>query len=68
MGIEGNESVLLSEEASSGDWTLLSGDFLIPAEWTGASLYFETDGNADFFLDDVSVTVIDEKDVAISED
>ncbi len=68
MGIEGNESVLLSEEASTGDWVLLSGSFLIPEDWTGAALYFETDGNADFFIDDIAVTVIDEKDVQGKED
>lgn len=59
MGIEGDESRVICEAQSNGDWTALDGTCTIP-EGKTASLYFETDGNADMFIDDIAVTVSDE--------
>ena len=59
MGLDGAESKLLVEEKSLGDWTELSTVCEISEELNSAYLFFETDGNADFYLDDISITCQD---------
>lgn len=62
MGIEGDENAVICEAASNGDWTALEGTCIIP-EGAVVSLYIETDGSADMFIDDITVTVIDSSEV-----
>ena len=58
FGLEGGETKELLRTASDGDWTLLDAVFEVPAEWGSASLYVETDGSADIFIDDVLIEVL----------
>lgn len=62
MGIMGDEDIILSEKASDGEWTFLEGTCTIP-EGMSAALYIETDGAADMFIDDITVSIIDEAEV-----
>ncbi|SCY53042.1 Endo-1,4-beta-xylanase, GH35 family [Lachnospiraceae bacterium XBB2008] len=67
VGFEGDGGTFeLESTSSTGDWQELSGAFLIPKDWIGASLYFETDGSGDMFLDDISVSKLKEDDPAIA--
>ena len=68
VGYEGDGGIYdLERVSSTGDWQKLSGSFRIPEEWTGASLYFATDGSGDFFLDDISVSKLKEGDPEIAD-
>ncbi len=68
VGFEGDGGTFeLESTSSTGDWQELSGAFLIPKDWIGASLYFETDGSGDMFLDDISVSKLKEDDPAIAD-
>ena len=62
MGIEGDESVVLCEAASDKEWTGFQGTCMIP-DGSAASLYIETDGTSDMFIDDITVSVIDKSEV-----
>ena len=58
MGLDTTTSQQLAEENASDDWVEVSATCSIPKELNSASLYFETDGNADFYIDDIDITVI----------
>ncbi|MBO4900302.1 MAG: endo-1,4-beta-xylanase [Lachnospiraceae bacterium] len=68
VGFEGDGGIYdLERTSSTGDWQKISGAFRIPEDWSGASLYFETDGAGDFFLDDITVTKLKEGDPEITD-
>ncbi|MBQ6661293.1 MAG: endo-1,4-beta-xylanase [Lachnospiraceae bacterium] len=56
VGIDGSEPVLCAEVASKiGEWTEVHTTATLPDGVLSAKLYVETDGRADFFVDDVFV-------------
>jgi len=58
MGLETAESEqLLETDAVSGDWAELSVNAAIPEDAPAAFIYLETDGAADFYVDDISVVI-----------
>ena len=60
VGLEGGGyPYVLSEADSDGEWTVMEFAVHIPEDWD-ATLYVETDGNADIFLDDISIDKIKE--------
>ena len=60
VGLEGGGyPYVLSETDSDGEWTVMEFAVHIPEDWD-ATLYVETDGNADIFLDDISIDKIKE--------
>ncbi|MGN0143321.1 MAG: endo-1,4-beta-xylanase [Roseburia sp.] len=61
MGLDTAEPKQLAEQTTSEDWVELSAVCTIPEELNSAYLYFETDGNADFYLDDISIVCQDEE-------
>ena len=55
-GLDGTEPKVLTEVNSTGvEWNVLEMRVTIPEGLTSAELFIETDGNADFFVDDVFV-------------
>ncbi len=43
-------------DTSSGKWTKITGEYLVPADMTSLNLYFETtEGTDDFYVDNVTV-------------
>ncbi len=46
---------LASADTSSGEWTKVTARAELPKELKSAEIYVETDGNAEFFVDDVLV-------------
>lgn len=67
MGLETSSSTELLEEDAKEDWTELSINVTIPEDAPAAYIYLETDGNADFYVDDISVIMNEEDAVAIEE-
>ena len=57
-GIEGSEVIGQTEVAASGDWTEVSLQADIPKSWPSAQLFVETDGQADYYIDDIRVTPV----------
>lgn len=58
MGLETSDSTqLLETDSVSGDWTELSVNVTIPEDVPAAFVYLETDGAADFYVDDISVVI-----------
>ena len=66
LGLEGQESLELAAADSGGDWTLLEAECEVPADWTGANLYIETDGASAIYIDDVEIEAADASDDADS--
>lgn len=68
MGLETDASAqLLEVDAVPEDWTELSINYTIPEDVPAAYIYLETDGAADFYVDDISV-VIGEDGAAAAEE
>ncbi len=55
MGMETASDEVLLEKDALEEWTELSADVTIPEGTAAAFLYIETDGSADFYVDDISV-------------
>lgn len=55
IGLSTGEDTVLKTVKSTGDWTPLSINFDVPEKLSSAYIYFETNGNADMYIDDVSV-------------
>ena len=56
MGLDGAVPTLLATvDVMEGQWTKISADVEIPEELKTAEIYLETDGNAEFFVDDIFV-------------
>ncbi|MDE7282389.1 MAG: endo-1,4-beta-xylanase [Lachnospiraceae bacterium] len=64
LGLETSSSVELLEADAQEEWTEISVNYTIPEDAPAAFIYIETDGNADFYVDDISV-VINEDGAAI---
>ncbi|MBO4899951.1 MAG: endo-1,4-beta-xylanase [Lachnospiraceae bacterium] len=63
-GLEGGGyPFVLAEEDSDGEWTCIEFAVHIPEDWD-ATLYVETDGSADVYLDDISIDKIKEDEAA----
>lgn len=60
LGLDGDSPVIIAEEDTvAGGWTEVAGMVTIPDNVTSANMYIETDGTADFYVDDFSVTLAD---------
>ena len=56
IGVDGSEPVCIAEVAAAADgWTEINAKAMLPEGALSAKLYVETDGRADFFVDDVFV-------------
>lgn len=55
MGLDIGSDTVLAEADSAGDWTQLSAECAIPEDVRGAYIFIETDGAADFYVDDIAV-------------
>lgn len=65
MGLEFDASTqLLEADAAAEDWTELSVNYTIPEDAPAAYIYIETDGKADFYVDDISVVINEDGDGA----
>jgi hypothetical protein len=58
MGLDTTTSEQLVEEKASDDWVEVSAICSIPEDLNSANLYIETDGNADFYVDDIDISVV----------
>ena len=63
-GIDRDEPLTLAAVPATGDWDELSFRFTIPEDTPSEYVFVETDGKADFFIDDVSLTIAKEGDTA----
>ena len=55
IGLSTGEDKALKTVKCNGDWTPVSINLDIPEKLSSAYIYFETNGNADMYIDDVSV-------------
>ncbi|MDD5934509.1 MAG: endo-1,4-beta-xylanase, partial [Clostridiales bacterium] len=62
LGMDGETPIQLKEVDSNGDWTEVSATYYIPNTLTSAAMYIETDGNADFYVDDITMAMADFKE------
>lgn len=63
LGMDGdNPEQIAQVDTVPGEWTEVSGVLAISNSLTSASMYIETDGNADFYVDDISVRIADFED------
>lgn len=68
MGLETSSAEqLLETDAAAEEWTELSINYTLPEDVPAAYIYIETDGKADFYVDDISV-VINEDGAAAAEE
>lgn len=56
MGLDTGSDAVLVETDSAAEWTQLSAECTIPEDIRAAYIYIETDGAADFYVDDIAVT------------
>ena len=57
MGIDGSEPFVLADvEAVKDGWTLVEAKAVLDENMNSAEFFIETDGNADYFVDDIFVT------------
>nr|MCR5432535.1 hypothetical protein [Lachnospiraceae bacterium] len=61
-GIDREESVPLAAIPATGEWDEVSFRFSIPEDTPSEYIYVETDGHADFFVDDVNVKIVPDDD------
>ena len=63
MGVDGYEDAGSVEFSTSehDDWVLIETDLKIPEDVESASLYFETDGNGEFLIDDFAIVLKDDE-------
>lgn len=67
MGLETDaDTQLLEVDAVPEDWAELSVNYTLPEDAPAAYIYIETDGKADYYVDDISV-VINEDGAAVEE-
>ncbi len=57
MGIDGSKEGRISETPSNkGGWTFVSATTQLPEDLQSAEFFIETDGNSDYYVDDILVT------------
>ena len=61
-GIDRDEPLVYAAVPATGDWDEVSFRFSIPEDTPSEYVFVETDGKADFFIDDVSLTIVKEGD------
>ena len=61
-GIDRDEPLVYAAVPATGDWDEVSFRFTIPEDTPSEYVFVETDGKADFFIDDVSLTIVKEGD------
>ena len=60
LGLDGDNPLELAKvNAKAGEFTEISATYTIPNKLTSAQMYLETDGNADFYVDDITVAIAD---------
>ena len=58
LGIDGSEPVeLVSERSVQDGWTCLDALTVLDSNMNSAEFYIETDGNADYYIDDILVSM-----------
>lgn len=58
LGFEGSTPIEIAcVDAVQGDWTKITGVYQLPNDITSAKMYIETDGTADFYVDDIFVKI-----------
>ncbi|MCR5094901.1 MAG: endo-1,4-beta-xylanase [Lachnospiraceae bacterium] len=57
LGVTGDSSTVLASASSGPDWTLVEATCKLNEGLTSASVYLETDGSADIYIDDVAVHI-----------
>lgn len=62
VGIEDGEQTLpmVKKKSKNDDWVEVSFNYTIPADKKGTAVYFESDGNSDIYIDDISVVMTKE--------
>lgn len=55
MGLDTGSDAVLVETDSAAEWTQLSAECVIPEEVKTAYIFIETDGVADFYVDDIAI-------------
>lgn len=55
MGLDTGNDAVLAETDSAAEWTKLSASCTIPEDVRAAYIFVETDGAADFYVDDIAV-------------
>ncbi len=65
MGVDGYEDAGSVEFSTSvhDDWVLVETDLKLPEDLDSASLYFETDGNGEFLIDDFAIVLKDDENM-----
>ncbi len=58
LGLDGAVSKQLAMVEATDEWTLISAECELPKELKTAEVYIETDGNADYFVDDIFVQMV----------
>lgn len=61
LGLDTTSSEQLIEKEATEDWVEISAVCKIPEDLNSAYIYFETDGSADFYVDDISIVCQDEE-------
>jgi len=65
MGVDGYEDGGVREYDIAGeDWQLVEATLKLPEDLENAALFFETDGNGEFYIDDFSIALADDADAA----
>lgn len=60
LGLDGDNPVVLNEVAANdGEFTEIETTYTISNQLTAANMFLETDGNADFYVDDITVRIAD---------
>lgn len=56
--IDGVWPNIASAKTGAATWSKIEGTYTIPADMTSLSLYFETNGTADLYIDDVTIKLV----------
>ena len=61
-GIDRDEPYILAVKEITEEWNEVSYRFAIPEDTTSEYIFFETDGHADMFIDDMSIHILPEEE------
>lgn len=63
LGFDADTPIQITEvDAVSNEWTKVTGTYTISNTLTSANMYIETDGNADYYVDDIVVQIAEQVD------
>lgn len=68
MGLDTGSDAVLVESGSDAEWTKLSAVCAIPEDVRAAFIFVETDGAADFYVDDIAIVCGEVSSEALSEE